>query len=243
MLDTSVSIPVPIALYPLNGKYKTWDVSGRSNPNGNAHGVRLAPGPDGNPQGSYQFSGKSSSFIAFPNKGALTAKYSITLLAWVNVESKGGPIFNYNPKGWGVSLWVNSKLFLAAKFIEDDSACRTCLVSALPLKENVWSYVGMSYDRTSGIAKLLVNGRVSSKRNIGTTIGDLSTSWNVRMGARATKDGNYFKGRISRMQVYDRALTQREVEVVASTLTGKFHHFRPTVLSLRFVYQHSSKWV
>lgn len=140
-------------------------------------------------------------------------------------------------------MWVNSKLFLAAKFIEDDSACRTCLVSALPLKENVWSYVGMSYDRTSGIAKLLVNGRVSSKRNIGTTIGDLSTSWNVRMGARATKDGNYFKGRISRMQVYDRALTQREVEVVSSTLTGKFHHFRPTVLSLRFVYQHSSKWV
>ena len=93
----------------------------------------------------------------------------------------------------------------------------------------------MSYDRTSGIAKLLVNGRVSSKRNIGTTIGDLSTSWNVRMGARATKDGNYFKGRISRMQVYDRALTQREVEVVSSTLTGEFHHFRPTVLSLRFV--------
>lgn len=218
--DTSVNIPVPIALYPLNGKYKTWDVSGRSNPNGNAHGVRLAPGPDGHPQGSYQFSGKSNSFIEFPNTGALTAKYSITLLAWVYVESKGGPIFNYNPQGWGVSLWINSKRFLTAKFIEDDGGCRTCLVSALPFKENVWRYVGMSYDHTSGIAKLWVNGRVSSQRNIGTTIGGLSTSWNVRMGARAAKDGNYFKGRISRMQVYDRALTQREVEVVANTITA-----------------------
>jgi len=112
-------MPVPIALYPLNGKYTTWDISGRSNPNGLARGVRLAPGPDGHPQGSYQFSGKSSSFIEFPNTGALKAKESITLLAWVYVKSRSGPIFNYNPLGWGVSLWVNSKHYLSAKFVED----------------------------------------------------------------------------------------------------------------------------
>ena len=147
------------------------------------------------------------------------------MLAWVYIGSKGGPIFNYDPHGWGVSLWVNSKHFLAAKFIEGDNGCTTCFVSALPLKTNEWSYVGMSYDRTSGIAKLWVNGRVSSQRDIGTTIRDLSTSRSARMGARATRDGNYFKGRISRMQVYDRALTQREVEVVAGPIAGKVYLF------------------
>lgn len=213
-------MPVPIALYPLNGKYTTWDVSGRSNPNGLARGVRLAPGPDGHPQGSYQFSGKSSSFIEFPNTGALKAKESITLLAWVYVKSRSGPIFNYNPLGWGVSLWVNSKHYLSAKFVEDDGGCKTCFISALPLKTNAWNYVGMSYDHNSGVAKLWVDGQVSSQRNIGTKI-RLSTSKSVRMGARATNDGNYFNGRISRMQVYDRALTQREVEAVAGPIEGE----------------------
>ena len=218
--DTPFSIPVPIALYPLNGKYTTWDISGRSNPNGITHGVRLAPGPDGHPQGSYQFSGKSSSYIEFPNTGALRAKNSLTLLAWVFVKSRGGPIFNYNPLGWGVSLWVNSKHYLSAKFVEGDEGCETCFISALPLKTNAWNYVGMSYDHISGIAKLWVDGRVSSQRNIGTKI-SLSTSRTVRMGARATNDGNYFNGRISRMQVYERALTQREVEAVAGPIEGE----------------------
>lgn len=214
---TPVSLPVPIALYPLNGKYTTWDVSGRSNPNGIARGVRLAPGPEGHPNGSYQFSGKSGSFIEFPNMGALRAKESITLLAWVYVQSGSGPIFNYNPLGWGVSVWVNSKHHLAAKFVEKDDQCKTCIDSALPLKTHAWSYVGMSYDHTSGIAKLWVNKRVSSKRDLGTKI-HLSTTRNARMGARAVNDGNYFKGRISRMQVYDKALSQQEIEAVAGPI-------------------------
>jgi len=217
-------MPVPIALYPLNGKYTTWDISGRSNPNGLARGVRLAPGPDGHPQGSYQFSGKSGSFIEFPNTGALKAKESITLLAWVYVKSRSGPIFNYNPLGWGVSLWVNSKHYLSAKFIEDDEGCETCFISALPLKTNAWNYVGMSYDHNSGAAKLWVHGKVSSQRNIGTKI-RLSTSKNVRMGARATNDGNYFNGRISRMQVYDKALSRREVEAVTGPIEGELLFF------------------
>lgn len=152
--------------------------------------------------------------------GALRAKDSITLLAWVYVKSRSGPIFNYNPLGWGVSLWVNSKYHLAAKFVEQDDGCKTCFVSALPLKTNAWSYVGMSYDHTSGIAKLWVGGRVSSQRDIGTKI-HLSTERSARMGARAVNDGNYFNGRITRMQVYDRVLSQREIEAVAGPIEGK----------------------
>lgn len=121
-------------------------------------------------------------------------KYFIIFFVWVNVEFKGGFIFNYNLKGWGVSLWVNLKFFFVVKFIEDDSVCRMCLVSVLLLKENVWSYVGMFYDCISGIVKFLVNGCVSSKRNIGIMIGDLLILWNVRMGVCVMKDGNYFKG-------------------------------------------------
>lgn len=78
----------------------------------------------------------------------------------------------------------------------------------------------MSYDHTSGIAKLWVDGRVSSQRDIGTKI-HLSTERGARMGARAVNDGNYFNGRITRMQVYDRVLSQREIEAVAGPIEGK----------------------
>lgn len=220
LLGTPVGLPVPIALYPLNSEFTTWDVSGRSNPNGIAQGVRLAPGPNGKANGSYQFFGRSNSYIEFPNMGALRAKDSITLLAWVYVKSRGGPIFNYNPLGWGVSMWINSKYHLATKFVEQDDGCRTCFVSAVPLKRNAWNYVGMSYDHASGVAKLWVDGKVSIRRDIGTKI-RLSTSRSARMGARALNDGNYFNGRISRMQVYDKALTQSEIEAVAGPIQGK----------------------
>lgn len=151
--------------------------------------------------------------------GALRTKDSITLLAWVYVKTKGGPIFNYNPLGWGVSMWVNSEYQLAAKFAEEDDGCKTCCVSSLPLKRNAWSYVGMSYDHASGIAKLWVDGKVSTRRNIGTKI-YLSTTRSARMGARAVNDGIYFNGRISRMQVYDKALNQREIEAVRGPIEG-----------------------
>lgn len=211
------SLPVAVALYPLNGEFTTWDVSGRNNPNGIARGVRLAPGPNGQPNGSYQFSGKSSSYIEFPNMGALRVKNSLTLLAWVYVKSKGGPIFNYNPMGWGVSMWINSLFRLTAKFVEHDEGCKTCFTSVLPLKRNAWHYIGMSYDHSTGIAKLWVDGKVSVKRNIGTKV-HLSTARNARMGARALNDGAYFDGRISRLQVYDKVLSQREIETVSGPI-------------------------
>lgn len=211
------SLPVPVALYPLNGEFATLDLSGRSNANGIARGVRFAPGPDGYPNGSYQFSGKSNSFIEFPNMGALEVKNSLTLLVWVYVKSKGGPIFNYNPSSRGVSIWIDSKFRLAAKFVEHDQRCKTCFVSVLPLKQHEWNYVGMSYDHSSGMAKLWVDGKVSVQRDIGRKL-HLSTARDARMGARARNDGNYFDGRITRLQVYDKALSQREIEALAGPI-------------------------
>ena len=57
-------LTVPVALFPLDG-------------------VKLAPGPDGEQNGSYEFSGDASSRIEFPNDGGLNMNDSFTLLVWL----------------------------------------------------------------------------------------------------------------------------------------------------------------
>ena len=73
-----------------------------------------------------------------------------------------------------------------------------------------WKFVGASYDHSTGDANLWVNGAVVYTRNIGIGL-DLATNDSIRMGAY---DQAYLKGRIAQMQVYDKALTQEQIQAI-----------------------------
>ena len=204
-----VDPPIPTAVYPLNGQFGTQDLSYHENPPGVPYNVQLAPGPFGQPNGSYQFSGSSTSYIEFPNNGGLDTRYSMTVLAWVFLENTDGPIFNYGVDYYGVHFWVvGGYLF-----------CRTLTRSGIylsalyrsKLNQGAWNFVGASYDYHSGVEKLWIEGKVYEEQNISTV--ELHTSGAVRMGV-LTGDDRFFKGRISCMQVYSKALTEREVYAV-----------------------------
>lgn len=109
----AVSVPDPVAVYPLNSKYQTKEIKNRV-PQGVAVGVSLADGPDGKAGGSYSFAGQAGSYIEFPNNGALDVQSSITMLCWVYPTGNDGPLFNYKKTGpWGVHLWiVGGQLFV-----------------------------------------------------------------------------------------------------------------------------------
>ncbi|KAL9982726.1 hypothetical protein ACROYT_G004810 [Oculina patagonica] len=202
--------PVPAAVYPLNGQFGTRDLSSNENPPGVPYNVQLAPGPFGQPNGSYQLSGSSNSYIEFPNNGGLDTRYSLTLLAWVFPENIDGPIFNYGTNYFGVHFWiVNNRLFARLSKRSGGYADLPALTSAL--KQNSWNFIGTSYDYDSGVQKLWIEGKVYDVRNIGTF--EVSTQGDVRMGMR-DGDNRFLKGRISCVQVYDKALTEREVHAV-----------------------------
>ena len=202
----SADPPVPIALFPLNSKFGTRDLSSNQNAAGIPSNVELAPGPFGEPNGSYQFSGKLSSYIELPNSGGLDARKSLTLLAWVFPENSDGPIFNYGTNYFGVHLWVaGDRLF--ARFSSRAGVFAERLISN-SWQRDTWYYVGTSYDYQSGVHKLWIDGKVFDRQAIGTM--ELRTEIAVRMGV-LTGDGRFFKGRISCMQVYDHALTENEI--------------------------------
>ena len=173
----------------------------------------MAPGPDEAADGSYEFFGTPNSFIEFPNSagGPLDVRYSMTILCWVYYNGQVGPLFNYKTSGrWGVHLWVVSSGKLFVRFTRRDySLTRALSQTALA---GGCKFVGASYDRSTGEAKLWVNGAVVQTLNVGTGL-NLATQDSIRMGVKAG-DGRYFKGRIAQMQVYKDALSQEQIQAI-----------------------------
>jgi len=202
-----VRLPPAVAFYPLTSVYRGVDVSISKNPPGILSHVRPAPGPNGRPGHSYQFFANSKSYIHFPNQGKLDTRKSITLLAWVNPEASTGPIFNYNPRGWGVHLWVIHSNTLFVRFNTRQGRTTTAITSTR-LRPKSWNFVGASYDYRSGIARLFIDAVKVYEKKIGRFT--ISTNYPTRMGARIG-DGRYFRGRITCMQVYDKALNEAQI--------------------------------
>ena len=138
-------------------------------------------------------------------------RYSMTILCWVYYDGKGGPLFNYE-KGltWGVHLWVLNDGRLFVRFVRRDYSSTNHLIHTN--LAGGWKFVGATYDRSSGEAKLWVNGAVVQTLNIGAGL-ELATQNTIRMGVKSG-DRRYFKGRIAQMRIYNRALSQEQIQAI-----------------------------
>ena len=204
-------------MFPLNAEYRTRDIKDRTAP-GIPSGVSLAPGPNGEKDGSYEFFGNANSFIEFPNSpgGALDVRYSMTILCWVYYDEKGGPqgpIFNYyTGDSYGVHLWVYDGLFYA-RF--NDRTFSTLPVLHHTSLAGGWKFVGVSYDNETGEINLWANGTLEQTNNHMNAGVELGTQGSVRMGVRKN-DTRFFKGKISQLQIYNEALSQQQILKLAT---------------------------
>ena len=207
-------MPEPVAFYPLNARYKTAEKDNRLL-KGILRNVVLTNGPYNEPGGAYVFYGSSSSYIAFPNIGALLdTRLSITLMCWVNVQQLGGgPLFAYEKsyldyydfafRICGMSIWKGRLLIRI-----DPRLPSTSTVEVLPVGK--WVHVAGSYDYTTGNCSLYINGHLSISQNIGTGYKIGTTPKKVRMGAIVGEMS--FKGKIAEMKVYDVALNEAQIQ-------------------------------
>ena len=202
----------------MNATYQTSDIKNRTTA-GIPSGVSLAPGPYGKKDGSYEFFENANSFIEFPSSpgGALDVRYSMTILCWVYYDQKGGPsgpIFNYfQGDKWGVHLWVLDRL-LFARFVNRVFSLELHTALHDSSLAGGWKFVGASYDYETGEIKLWVDGALKQAGNIGPHK-ELGTQGSVRMGVRK-KDSRFFKGRISQLQIYNKALSQQQILKLAT---------------------------
>ena len=201
-------------MYPLNARDGGRDITQNANRPARLRGVYPAPGPDGEPGAAYRFTGKRNSFIEFPNRGPLDTKYSITLLAWIFPQGKPGPIANYHPNGWGVHFWLETPKTLMVRFTRRGKRGGrrrryTVALRSERIRLNRWQFVGCSYDRKTGMARLWINNYQVAQKNIGRI--RLATNYPIRMGEKIGDRRRYY-GRISCFQVFNYALTRREIQ-------------------------------
>lgn len=201
--------PKPVALYPLNKRYRGLEKLGR-NPPAILGRVRLGTGPDKRPGSAIKFTGKPNSYIRIPNKGRMDTSKSMTILIWALPKNRMGPIVQFGDKGSAVRLWMMRRNMVFAEFVTRQTRRKRPYLASvddvLPWK---WNYFGMSYDKPSGTATLFVNSKPVVRKKIGYF--DLSTNHDVYVGGRPSEK-QFFRGKLSCLQFFDKALTSHQVK-------------------------------
>lgn len=201
-----------MAVYPLDATNGARDLSPTKNLPGKLSRVSIVPGPEGQRDTALRFSGSPSSYIEFPNNGRLNTRRSITCLVWVFNEGRGGTVFQYNPKGQGVGLKIIGANQIEARIVSRRGTKNIPVrTPKKAFKPRTWTYIGFSYDYTLGIVKMYVNGKPVVTKVIGRM--ELLTNRPARAGS--TRRGRrFFRGRMSCIQIYSRALSVYEISTV-----------------------------
>ncbi|XP_019626198.1 PREDICTED: uncharacterized protein LOC109471349 [Branchiostoma belcheri] len=196
----------PVAVWPLDAKYGASDATGNGN-DGTATGTQLAPGPYGNADGAFLFSGASNSYVHIPNDGQLDVQYSYTILAHIYPTGQAGPIFRYAGNPTAVDFWQDATYNLVMwPNGRDGQPAPT--IQATVLEQNAWNFVGGTYDNTTGVGSIWENGERVGQAEVG--FSSVATQYDVRV-AKADSNSPIFKGRIACLQLYDYALTRDEI--------------------------------
>lgn len=156
-------------------------------------------------------SGSSSSFIEFPNNEGLDARYAMTFVAWIKPERSTGPLLTYrvNNKD-GVRVWLESPNKIAALFEIRDGVLPFSISSGT-IRLKAWNYVAASYDNSAGTMKLWIDGREGASFNVGNI--EIATQGDVRIGA-VPGGSNFYKGGIACVQIYNKSLSEQEINAV-----------------------------
>ncbi len=194
-----------MALFSLSGTNGTVDMSSNGATKAVSNNTTFAAGPFGNPNGSFFFSGFSSSYIELKNSGDLDARFSISVFAWVHLDNNYGPIFEY-----GCSMWVShSTLGIEVRYVDRKTLQIHQLRKENVLKANTWNFVGTTYDYHTGLATVWVNNNIVLLSSIRAKL-ELATQSNVRVGASRDQK-RHFRGKISCLQFYDQALSVDQI--------------------------------
>jgi hypothetical protein len=162
----------------------------------------------------------TSSYIDLGNPAALQLTGSMTLEAWVkataNPADDGQIVSKSNGTGWQLKTTPDTGPHTFGVAVSGSSTSLTQRYSKTVRSLNTWYHVAGVYDVDSRTLSTYVNGVLDN----GTLKGVVPTSQfnrnvNVNIGRRS--GGFYFKGVIDEVRIYNRALSQAEIQIDMST--------------------------
>ena len=205
-----VGVPRPVAIYPMNAMHGTNDIGSYKLPPGTATEVKAAEGPDGKPGGSYYLSGAANSHVEIPRHVKLDTTFSITVMMWLKCH-RGGSLFIFNhPTEWSTLLWISSSCSSLWWKLKERSSYTLKSSLSFSIKLSEWQHVSATYQYSSGVQRIWVNGQMAVEKSVGTFA--ISSNLAVKIGkADVDPHSRYFRGYVSCLQVFDIALRQEEI--------------------------------
>ena len=191
-------IPHPSTWFPLNGTYDTSEIEKRTTSGSKGGKVYLSLGPGGAQRGSYFFRGSGDSHINFYDIN-LDIRGSITILCWLYIYDNSAKTVFFQYKNTTLSVFAHGKT-LTFKNANSNGQSLTGI-----LTEKGWTFVGVSYNKTSAEAQLWINGnKVNTTR--------LTTKMDSQGFQSLTLGGNNFKGKITQLMLFNLTLTQEQIQ-------------------------------
>ncbi len=210
-----------VAYYPLDGDAQ--DASGNGN-----HGIVIAARPTtdrfGQEKHAYLFDG-SLNFIKVPYSTSLNVDKH-TLVAWISPNINGTNVQNIigrvNPTVFEtISLALSESLALRTNFATGEQVNNLGFrnMDGAKLNPAQWTWVAMSYDGER--VSMYVNGMLDTRypRTGSTRVGTNSLAIGRHGGDDKAAD-NYFNGSIDDVRIYNRALSEIELQALYSGQTN-----------------------
>jgi fibronectin type 3 domain-containing protein len=179
------------------------------------------------PQGKYgnalSFNG-SSSYVDLGNPTALRLTGSMTIEAWIKAAANpadDGQIVakSNNSSGWQFKTTPDTGPETFGIAVSGSSSSHAQRYSTTVRNLNTWYHVAGVYDATARTLSLYVNGVLSSGTLSGTVpSSQVNSGVNVNIGRRT--GGFYFNGVIDEVRIYNRALSQQEIQTDMNTPLG-----------------------
>ena len=218
LATTAFSSPLSkglVAHYPLDGEHGVKDATPNAN-HGTNNGATLSTGRKGEANGSYSFDGGSDR-IAISDNNVFDVE-NITLSTWFYTEDIGedhkviiGKVYStaWEMTIYGDDIYVNAYI---------GGVYYSYLIRVYDvLSINTWYNAVFTHNGTS--SKLYLNGEIVGSAS---NTGGLGTNNNdIYIGSRQGSD-LFFNGSISDVRIYDRALSENEIELLYDSFKPKF---------------------
>src|SRR6185369_9909265 len=193
-----------------NGGAMAADSSGNAN-NGSISGATWTP--DGRFGSALAFDGIND-IVTVNDSNTLDLTNALTLEAWVYPTTLSGwrtALMKERPGGLAYALYAHDNAPRPAGYVNVGGADRSAAgTTALPL--NAWSHLTTTYDGAT--LRLFVNAV-----QVGSTAvtGSVAVSANQLSIGGNSVWGEYFAGRLDEIRIYNRALTQSEIQIDMNT--------------------------